>query len=115
MDTRTANQDQAGRWRAAAQAAVRQRPPVHDRGTGSAKKAPATEKPQPVIASPSVAVVAARFVLLHLAAAMIGTTKKTLERKIERGVWVEGKHYRKRDGGIYLDMEAYNRWVEDGK
>jgi hypothetical protein len=115
MDTRTANQDPTIRWRAAAQAAVRQRPPVHDRGTGAAAKAPAPEKAQPVIALPSVAVMAARFVSLQLAAVMIGRTEKAIERKIERGIWIEGKHYRKRDGGIYIDMDAYTRWVEDGK
>lgn len=112
MDARTADVAPAQRWRAAAQAQVRQKPQIHDQAAGSASKA---DQATAVIASPSVAVVAARFVLLHLAAAMTGATKKALQRKIERGVWVEGKHFRKRDGGIYIDMDAYNRWVEDGK
>ncbi len=67
-----------------------------------------------MIAAPSVAVVAARFVLLHLAAAMTGATKKALERKIERGMWIEGKHFRRRDGGVWVDMNAIEQWIDKG-
>lgn len=46
---------------------------------------------------------------------MTGLTRKAIERKIERGVWIEGAHFRRRDGSIFIDMEAYARWVETGR
>ena len=99
------------RWR---QAALR---------SGSAKKvAPAPvkqaeeQKPAPaVVAVPPLVVASSRYVRIPVAAAMTGLSETSIERKIERGIWVEGKHYRRRDGGIYIDMEAYKRWVEEGK
>jgi hypothetical protein len=124
MDTNTPNADAAQRWSRLAKARVRQPAPLHDRGASaatsarpqSAERQPDTkEKAQPVIAAPSVAVVAARFVTLQHAAAMTGKSVKAMQRKIERGIWVEGKHFRRRDGGVYIDMDAYSRWVEDGK
>lgn len=68
-----------------------------------------------VLTSPTVAVVASRYPSLQLAAAMLGKTVKALQRKIERGVLVEGKHYHRRDGSIYIDIEAYEQWVKTGK
>lgn len=68
-----------------------------------------------VIASPTVAVVASRYPSLQLAAVILGKTTKALERKIERGVLVEGRHYYRRDGGIHIDIEAYETWVRTGK
>ena len=35
-----------------------------------------------------------------------------IRRKIERGVWLEGKHWRRADGGIYIDTRAVEKWVE---
>lgn len=54
----------------------------------------------------------ARFVTVELAATMTGLTAKAIERKIERGEWAEGIHYRLRDGRRYIDMKAYEKWVE---
>lgn len=116
MDTRTANPDPAQRWSALAQAGVRQRPPVHDRGTPTAEssKAPGRTKAPPVIASPTLAVVAASTVLIPTAAVMLGLTEKAIERKIERGVWVEGKHFARRDGNVFIIIPAVEQWVIKG-
>lgn len=54
----------------------------------------------------------ARFVLIPLAATVTGLTVKAIERKIERGVWIEGIHYRLRDGGRWIDLKAIEKWVE---
>ncbi len=54
----------------------------------------------------------ARFVRIRLAAAITGLTEKAIRRKIERGVWLEGKHWRRADGGIYIDTKAVEKWVE---
>ncbi len=44
---------------------------------------------------------------------LTGYTVKAVERKIERGDWVEGHEYRKApDGRILVDLDGYNRWVE---
>ena len=39
-------------------------------------------------------------------------TQKAIRRKIERNVWAEGIHFRRRDGGIFIDLPAVEKWVE---
>jgi hypothetical protein len=58
----------------------------------------------------------ARFVRPHVAHAVTGLTVKAIEKKIETGVWVEGKEYRRApDGLIYVDLEGFERWVAKGR
>lgn len=58
-------------------------------------------------------VVPSRYVLLELAKAITGYTVKAMERKIERGDWVENREYRRApDGRILVDLVGYQRWVE---
>jgi hypothetical protein len=60
-----------------------------------------------------IAVVPAKYVLLPLAEAITGYTVKAIERKIERGDWIEGKVWiRAPDGRILLNIPGYERWVE---
>lgn len=59
-----------------------------------------------------IRVATARFVRIKLAAAIMGLTEKAIRRKIERGVWLEGKHWRRADGGIYIDTREVEKWVE---
>jgi hypothetical protein len=48
-----------------------------------------------------------------LAQTLTGYTVKAIERKIERGDWVEGKVWRRApDGRIVIDMTGYHQWVE---
>lgn len=62
---------------------------------------------------PLVAVVPSRYVLLSLAAVVTGYSVKAMERKIEQGVWVQGKVWRRApDGHIVIDMVGYQKWVE---
>lgn len=64
--------------------------------------------------APSSFVVPARYVLLRLAEAVTGYTVKAMERKIERGDWTEGKVWRRApDGHIVIDLQGYQRWVEN--
>ena len=57
----------------------------------------------------------ARYVTIDLAARLIGLTGKAIRRKIEDGVWAEGKQYRRRDGRVFIDLKGYETWVEHGK
>lgn len=42
-----------------------------------------------------------------------GYTEKAIRRKIEDGILVQGKHYKKApDGNILIDIDAFNDWVE---
>lgn len=44
---------------------------------------------------------------------MTGYTVKAMERKIERGDWIEGKVWlRAPDGRILIDLLGFKRWVE---
>jgi hypothetical protein len=54
----------------------------------------------------------ARNVTIALASTKTGLSEKAIRRKIESGVWIEGREWtRAVDGGIYIDMEGYDRWV----
>ena len=56
----------------------------------------------------------ARYVLLPLANLITGYSVKAMERKIERGDWVEGKVWRRApDGRILVDLVGYQKWVEN--
>lgn len=78
---------------------------AHSRRTGRAMNPPQT--------LPPVVVATARYVLLPLANLITGYTVKAMQRKIERGDWVEGRVWRHApDGRILIDVQGYQRWVE---
>lgn len=55
----------------------------------------------------------ARYVTVSLAAQITGLSEKAIRRKIEDGKWLEGREFRRSpDGGIYICMEGYVKWVE---
>lgn len=60
----------------------------------------------------AVMVAPTRFVTIRLYATISGHTEKAIRRKMERGVWLEGKHWRRADGVIYIDTKETERWVE---
>lgn len=62
--------------------------------------------------SPGLVLNAARFVTIQLAAQITGLTVRGIESKIARAVWLEGKHFRRADGRIFIDMKEYEKWVE---
>jgi hypothetical protein len=52
-------------------------------------------------------------VLIPVFSTLTGYTEKAVRRKIEDGVWRQGKHYRKApDGHITMSMQEYYKWVE---
>jgi hypothetical protein len=56
----------------------------------------------------------ARYVLLPLAQLITAYTVKAIERESERGDWQEGKVWRRApDGRILIDVQRYQRWVEN--
>jgi len=57
---------------------------------------------------------AARYVQIAKFCEETGYTARAVETKIHRGVWVEGRQYRRApDGRILIDMEGYEKWVEN--
>jgi hypothetical protein len=65
------------------------------------------ERPQVILIAP------ARYVLLPLAQLVTGYSVKAMERKIERGDWIERQVWRRApDGRIMFDIEGFERWVE---
>lgn len=53
------------------------------------------------------------LVTIKKAAELTGLTEKAIRRKREDGVWREGKEILiGPDGRIYIDMEAYTKWVK---
>lgn len=66
------------------------------------------ETERPLVLAPT------RYVLLPLANLVTGYSVKAMERKIERGDWVEGKVWRRApDGRILIDLTGYQKWVEN--
>lgn len=54
-----------------------------------------------------------RYVRISKFAAETGYSEKAVRRKIEEGIWIERREYRRApDGSILIDMEGYNKWVE---
>ena len=54
----------------------------------------------------------AGLVTIRKAAELTGLTEKAIRRKREEGVWREGREIVVGpDGRLYVDMEAYERWV----
>lgn len=53
------------------------------------------------------------WVLIPRFCGLIGYSEKAVRRKIEEGIWVEGRHYRRApDGRITMNLEEYYKWVE---
>ena len=54
-----------------------------------------------------------RYVRLPRFSELTGYTQKAVRRKIEEGVWIEGREYRRApDGHIIIDMVGFEKWVE---
>lgn len=61
----------------------------------------------------TIAVATARYVTIPLAAATVGYTVDAIEAKIARGVWIEGREWRRApDGRVLIDTKGVERWVE---
>lgn len=66
------------------------------------------------VASPEAPVLApARLVTIKLYAQISGKTEGAIRKKIERGIWVEGKQYRRDpEGCIWIITRGVEQWVE---
>lgn len=54
-----------------------------------------------------------KYVTIKKFAELSGYTEKAVRGKIEKGVWLQGSHYRKApDGRVMIACEAVERWVE---
>lgn len=68
-----------------------------------------------IMDSSTITLAPSRFVTIELASRLIGLTDKAIRRKIEDGVWAEGKQYRRRDGRVFIDIKGVETWVEHGQ
>lgn len=54
-----------------------------------------------------------RYVTIDLFATITGLTPGAIRKRIERGVYVEGKQYRRApDGRLWMDTKGHEQWVE---
>lgn len=73
-----------------------------------------TKKPREykVATNAELALVPGENVSIDLAAAMFGTTRSSIENRISKGVWLEGRQYhRAPDGTIWVNVKGVNQWV----
>ncbi|QJC56103.1 hypothetical protein HC248_01389 [Polaromonas vacuolata] len=55
----------------------------------------------------------APYVTVDLAASLTGYSEKAIRRKIQDGIWLEGREYRRGpDGRILISIKGYQSWVE---
>lgn len=60
-----------------------------------------------------IAMTWARYVRVKKFTELTGYTEKAIYHKIDDGVWIEGREYRRApDGSICIDIEGYQKWVE---
>jgi len=58
---------------------------------------------------------AAPYVVIEKAAELTGYTRRAIEEKIARGVWLEGQVWvHAPDGRRLISMRGYAQWVEQG-
>jgi hypothetical protein len=68
------------------------------------------------VLAPANASATAPYVTIPLAAALTGYSAKAIRRKIECGVWLEGREFRKApDGHVLISIKGYQQWVERGR
>lgn len=62
--------------------------------------------------APILKVAPSRFVTIELAEAVTGLTANAIRTKIGKGVWVEGRQYRRApDGRVFVDLRGFEAWV----
>lgn len=53
-----------------------------------------------------------RYVTVKKAAVMIGLTEEAIRKRVQRGIWLEGREWHRDPlGRIMLDTEALDKWV----
>lgn len=58
----------------------------------------------------------APFVTIEKAAQVTGYSKRAIEEKIARGVWLKGREWTHApDGRRLISMKGFQQWVEQGK
>lgn len=59
---------------------------------------------------------AAPYVVIEKAAEITGYTRRAIEEKIARGVWLEGREWVKApDGRRLISLKGFQQWVERGR
>jgi hypothetical protein len=57
----------------------------------------------------------APYVVIEKAAEITGYTRRAIEAKIERGIWLEGQvWFRAPDGRRLISIRGFEQWVEQG-
>ena len=70
----------------------------------------------PARPEPPIVVVVGPYFKLAVAEAVTGYTVKAIERKIERGEWVEGREWISApDKSRLISLEGYRKWAERGR
>ena len=58
----------------------------------------------------------APYVTIPVAATITGYSSKAIRRKIESGVWLENREFRRApDGHVLISLKGYEQWVEEGR
>jgi hypothetical protein len=65
------------------------------------------------VSTQAAAVLPARYVTIRLYSLISGKSEGAIRKKIERGVWVDGREYRRDpEGCIWINTRGVEKWVE---
>lgn len=54
------------------------------------------------------------YVQLDVFERLTGYSADAVQKKVNRGIWREGVHFRRApDGHVFMDLRAYHQWVEN--
>jgi hypothetical protein len=60
-----------------------------------------------------VQIAPSRYVTIELFSTITGLTPGAIRKRIERGIYLEGKQYRRApDGRVWMDTKGHEQWVE---
>jgi len=53
-----------------------------------------------------------KYVVIKKLSELSGLTENAIYAYRKKGIWVEGKHWIKRQGRLYFNTQAIEKWVE---
>jgi hypothetical protein len=90
--------------------------PVETRSPRPSARAIRKSGALPDLAQWAATPIRADYATIPVAAAITGYSAKAIRRKIEAGVWLEGREFRRApDGHVLISVKGYESWVERGR
>ena len=57
-------------------------------------------------------VITMKYVLINKLCELYGYSRNAIYAYVKKGIWIEGIHFVKKQGRLYFNTQAIERWVE---